>query len=107
MFSESEAVARVSGLSAQRLSDFIERGWVASVITEKGRIYAEIDVARLQLICTMRDELEFDRDFVPTMLRLLDQVYSLRRDLRATWQAIAAEPAESRDRLVNRLAATR
>lgn len=104
MYSEDETIAQVYGLSPQRLHDWVERGWVASVITEKGRIYGEIDVARLQLICTMRDDLELDRDFVPTMLRLLDQVYGLRKDLRAVWQAIAAEPAEIRDRITGRLA---
>ena len=105
MFSESETIARVSGLSAPRLNTWVERGWVASVITEKGRIYGEIDVARLQLICTMRDEMELDQDLVPTILRLLDQVYSLRRDLRTAWQAIAEEPAEVRARIVNRVEA--
>lgn len=104
MFSEIETIEQVSGLSWQRLQDWLARGWVETVITENGRIYGEIDVARLQLICTLRDELELDRDFVPTMLRLLDQVYGLRHDLRTVWQAIAAEPEDIRDRIIGRLA---
>ena len=103
MFSESETISRVRGLSALRLQSWVERGWVAAVFTEKGRIYGDIDIARLQLICTLRDEMEVDRDILPTMLKLLDQLYGLRQELRATWQAIAAEPEDIRQRIAGRL----
>ncbi len=105
MFSESETISLVPGLSAQRLQAWVERGWVATVITERGRIFGDIDVARLRLICELRDEMEVDSDLLPTMLRLLDQFYSLRRELRTTWQAIAAEPEDIRARIVARIEA--
>lgn len=105
MFSESETISRVPGLSAQRLQSWIDRGWVATVITERGRIFGEIDVARLSLICTLRDDMEVDSDMLPTVLKLLDQLYGVRRDLRATWKAISFEPEEVRDRILSRLEA--
>ena len=106
MFSESETISRVSGLSAERLQTWVERGWITTVITESGRIFGDIDVARLQLICTLRDEMDVDSDMLPTFLKLLDQLYGLRRELRATWQAIAAEPEEVRERIAGRIPAT-
>ncbi|MCF6271716.1 MAG: helix-turn-helix domain-containing protein [Rhodobacteraceae bacterium] len=103
MFSERETISLIPGLSEARLQAWVERGWVATVITEKGRIFGDIDVARLRLICTLRDEMEVDQDLLPTVMRLLDQVYDLRRDLRTTWSAIAAEPENIRDRIAARL----
>ncbi len=103
MFSETETISRVPGLSPQRLQAWVARGWVMSVITERGQIFGEIDVARLRLICTLRDEMQVDRDLLPTMLKLLDQIYGLRRELRATWQAVAAEPEDIRDRILARI----
>ena len=103
MFSESETISRVPGLSAQRLQTWIDRGWVTTVITERGRIFGEIDVARLSLICALRDDMEVDSDMLPTLLKLLDQLYGVRRELRATWQAIAAEPEDVRDRIAARI----
>jgi len=105
MFSESEAISLVPGLSETRLHTWVERGWVASVITEQGLIFGDIDIARLRLICTLRDEMELDQDLLPTVMKLLDQVYDLRRELRDTWQAIAAEPEDIRDRIAARIPA--
>jgi len=103
MLSEREAISSISGLSAHRLKTWVERGWVTTIVTENGPIFGEIDVARMQLICTLRDDLEVDTEVLPAMLNLLDQLYGLRRELRATRQAIAAEPEDIRQRIGKRI----
>lgn len=106
MFSETDVISRVSGLSSARLQICLERGWVIASNGDTGPRFAEIDVARLRLICTMQDDMELDEDLLPTMLSLLDQVYGLRHELRSVLQIIAEQPEDIRDRIVASLAET-
>ncbi len=45
--------------------------------------FAEIDVARIRLILELRDVMEITEPALPTVLSLLDQLYDLRRRMRA------------------------
>lgn len=100
MYSEREAIMQVRGLSETRLQFCVHEGWVVATTGENGLIFAEIDVARLQLICTLLDDMSVDSDIVPTMLSLLDQVYGLRRDLRCVMRAVSAQPEEVRTQIL-------
>lgn len=92
MYSETETIARVNGLSIRRLQLCIDKGWVVAFVDSKGLAFEDIDIARLQLICTLQDDMEVDDDLLPTLLSLLDQLYDLRRELRSTLRAISAQP---------------
>jgi len=94
MYSETETIARVNGLSIRRLQLCIDKGWVSAFVDHKGLAFEDIDIARLQLICTLQDDMEVDDDLLPTLLSLLDQLYDLRRELRSTLRAISAQPDE-------------
>ncbi|HGG04831.1 MAG TPA: hypothetical protein ENK28_05180 [Aliiroseovarius sp.] len=103
MYNERDVLKRVRGLSQTRLQMWVREGWVSAVAGEQGMAFADIDVARLQLICTLQDEMEVDADLLPTLLSLLDQVYGLRRDLRRMTRAVAAQPEEVRNRILRTL----
>ena len=103
MYSSSETIARVSGLTAERLEFCIEQGLVYTSIGHSGPVFGEIDVARLRLICTLQDEMDVDDDMLPSILSLLDHVYNLRRGLRMVARAIASEPKDIRLRILERL----
>ena len=103
MYNERDVLKRVRGLSQTRLQMWVREGWVSAVAGEQGMAFADIDVARLQLICTLQDEMEVDADLLPTLLSLLDQVYGLRRDLRRMTRAVAAQPEEVRNRILRML----
>jgi len=67
--------------------------WIAAELVrpdgEKGRWrFREIDVARIRLILELRDVLEIDEPALPTVLSLLDQLYGLRRRMRALNEAM-------------------
>jgi chaperone modulatory protein CbpM len=95
-----DAVLRmIDGMRATELRRWIEEGWVRPEQERGDYVFREIDVARVRLIQDLRRDLAIDREAVPVVLNLLDQLYAMRRHLRAIDQAIAAEPAEVRRRL--------
>ena len=57
-------------------------------------IFHEVDVARVELILEIRHEFAVDDEALPLVLGLLDQVYSLRRQMRRLCDALAAQPPE-------------
>ncbi|MCP5037958.1 MAG: hypothetical protein GY945_10205 [Rhodobacteraceae bacterium] len=100
MFSERDTIRQVPGLSKSRLQICIREGWVSAATGEQGLSFAEIDVARLQLICTLQDDIGVDTDLLPTLLSLLDQVYGLRQDLRDVMRAVDAQPSDVRAQIL-------
>lgn len=63
--------------------------------------FREIDVARLRLIQDLRHGMGISDDALPVVLRLLDQLYDTRRQLRRLGEAVErAAPGEVRDRIV-------
>lgn len=92
-----EAVVRmIGGVKSTELRYWIEEGWVRPEIEAGEYVFREIDVARARLIQQLRRELAIDRETIPVVLHLLDQVYAMRRHLRAVNEAIAAQPPQVR-----------
>ena len=60
-------------------------------------MFHEVDVARVELILEIRREFAVDDEAMPLVLGLLDQVYSLRRQMRRLCDAIECQPAEIRE----------
>jgi len=61
-----------------------------------GYVFHEVDVARVRLIVEMKRELALDEEAIPLVLRLLDQLYALRRRLKAVTAALDTLPPELR-----------
>jgi chaperone modulatory protein CbpM len=91
-----EAVlAAVPEVSPARLADWIARGWLTPAGTAPDWRFAEIDIARIRLICDLR-QMDLDDETLPLVLSLLDQLYDLRDLLRSLIGAVAAQPEEVR-----------
>jgi chaperone modulatory protein CbpM len=73
-------VARFPGLEAGQLQEWMAEGMVRA---EPGPNFTEIDVARIALMMELRDDLALDDAALPVVLSLLDQLYTLRRELAA------------------------
>lgn len=86
------------------LDSWIQRDWVRPVRQDGDWRFADHDVARIELICDLVHELAIDADALDIILPLVDQVYALRRSLRAMTRAVEALPAASRRRVLDRLA---
>lgn len=100
---DKDVLRQVPGLTARRLKQWIERGWVIPAQSDDGPLFDEIDVARAGLIRQLRDDLAVDRDTVPVVLSLMDQVYTLRHELRCVMRALDEQPVVVREKIVARV----
>jgi chaperone modulatory protein CbpM len=73
-------VARFPALDQAQLQEWIAEGMLRA---EPGPSFTEIDVARIALIIELRNELALDDAALPVVLSLLDQLYTLRREIAA------------------------
>ncbi len=60
---------------------WVREGWLIPPKTEPEFGFAEIDVARANLICELRQDFGINDEGVEVVLHLLDQVHDLRRTL--------------------------
>ena len=95
----------VGGLEAQELRRWIEERWVLPETAGAGYVFREVDVARVRLILELRHELAIDEEAMPVVLSLLDQVYELRRRLKAMTAALDAQPEAVRSTVLAKLEA--
>ena len=90
-------------VTRREVTAWIAQRWVLPVEDERGHLFNEADRARIRLITELRRDLQIGDEAMPMVLRLLDQVYTLRRTLGELNQAIDALPEDSRAALHARL----
>jgi chaperone modulatory protein CbpM len=99
-------LAELLSLNDRLTTLHVER-WVARGLLRPGGTadtwsFEQVDVARIRLLAELEDEVGFDDEAVEAIVRLVDQVHTLRSQLDLLARAITAQPAETR----NALAAT-
>src|SRR3546814_20386198 len=90
-------------IGASELSAWIEQHWVLPVEVEGDLVFDDTDVARVKLIAELRNDLGVNEDAIPVVLRLLDQVYGLRRALARLNEPIRAMPESAEEQLLAHL----
>ncbi len=90
-----EAMCGLVGLEAIELERWIGERWVLPETSGGTYVFHEVDVARVRLIVEMKRDLAIDEEAMPVVLRLLDQVYALRRRLQAVTGAIEGLPPDA------------
>jgi len=92
-----ELTRRFAALDDAELARWIENRWILPE-EEGGRwLFHEVDVARVELILDIRSQFAVDDEALSLVLGLLDQVYSLRRQMRRLCDALECQPPEIRD----------
>lgn len=86
-------------IGASELSAWIDQHWVLPVEEDGDFFFDDADVARVRLIAELRNDLGVNEDAIPVVLRLLDQVYSLRRALTELNDAIQELPESAQEQL--------
>jgi chaperone modulatory protein CbpM len=100
----SEVVRLVGRVDRVELTQWVEFGWVTP--ERQGRdepAFSELDVARVYLICDLRYDLAVEEETVPLVLSLLDQIYTLRRQMKALTGAIREQPEDVRQAILDLL----
>ncbi len=97
MIGLDELTRRVAALDRVELERWIENRWILPD-EEGGRwLFHEVDIARVELILEIRSEFAVNDEALSLMLNLLDQLYSLRRQMRRLCDALECQPTEVQD----------
>lgn len=99
--SERQVVASLQSLTLRELRVWVSEGWVTPVEDKGSPAYEDIDVARIRLVCQLRQDLNLNEDAVPVVLSLVDQLYGVRRELRNLARAVEQQPDEVRRKVVS------
>lgn len=96
MIGGDELIRRFEGLDRAELARWIENRWVLPEEAGGQWQFREVDIARVELILQVRRGFAIDDEALALVLGLLDQVYSLRRQMRRLCGALEAQPPEIR-----------
>jgi len=99
MLVKFDEVLMTVDIGASELHAWIEQSWVLPVEDNGDLYFDDADVARVRLIAELRNDLGVNEDAIPVVLRLLDQVYSLRRALADLNEAIHTLPESAQEQL--------
>jgi chaperone modulatory protein CbpM len=91
---EQQVVEALGTVSVAELRLWCEAGWVAPARGEGGPVFDQVDLARIRLVCQLRDDLDLDDEAIPVVLSLVDQLYGVRRELRALARAVEQQPGD-------------
>jgi chaperone modulatory protein CbpM len=95
MIGEAELCAMFKVLDTDTLREWLAAGLVRGAGAGPVR-FDEADVARVRLICELRYDLDVEETSLPLVLSLVDQLYDLRRSMRAIAVAVSEQPGEVR-----------
>ena len=84
-------------LTTVHVERWVARGLLRPTGTVEAWSFEQVDVARARLLAELADELGFDEESGETVVDLVDQVHTLRRQLDLLGRAIAEQPAATRE----------
>lgn len=90
-------------LTTIHVERWIARGLLRPSGTAETWSFEQIDVARARLLAELVGELGIDDETVETVVDLVDQVNTLRRQLDLVGHAIAEQPAATREAIAGAL----
>ncbi len=76
------------------LENYIAREWVRPQQGHEDWYFEEIDIARIQLVSHLAQDIEVNDEGIDVALSLLDQLYGLRAQMRHLTHAITQQPSE-------------
>jgi chaperone modulatory protein CbpM len=102
-FSEDDVITIVTRLTRSQLFRFIEFDLVKPQRAESGHLFRPIDIARLELLCDLSEDLDLDESALGVVTSLLDQLHAARTDLATLASAIDTLPADLRSAVMANL----
>lgn len=101
-FDERMVVARVERLNLRELRIWVREGWVRPAHSEAGPIFDELDIARIRLLCDLKNDMSLPTDALPVILTLIDRLHQTRRELGALTEALEDQPEVVRRTIVTK-----
>ena len=84
-------------LTVVHVERWVARGLLRPSADGENWVFEPVDVARARLLAELTDQIGFDEESVETVVDLLDQVHTLRRQLHQLGLAISRQPTETRE----------
>jgi chaperone modulatory protein CbpM len=84
-------------ITTVHVEHWVERGLLRPTADGEAWIFEPVDVARACLLADLSEQMGFDDEAVETVVGLLDQVHTLRRQLDQLGRAIGRQPSETRE----------
>jgi len=94
MIGLDELTGRFAALDRVELTRWIENRWILPDEAGGRWVFHEVDIARVELILEIRREFAVDDDSMALVLGLLDQLYSVRRQMHRLCDALESQPPE-------------
>ncbi len=100
---ETEIVARFTGLEVHVLERWIAEGWLKPEDSGEGYLFDEADVARTQLLCDLSFDMELQDEELALVLSLIDRLNGTRSMLHALTAAVQSQPAPVRNTILGKM----
>lgn len=92
-----ELLREHSRLTVVHVERWVARGLLRPTGSVDAWSFEQVDVARARLLAELVDEMGFDDESVETVVDLVDQINTLRRQLDLLGRAIAEQPDATRE----------
>lgn len=99
LFTEDEVITTVTRLTRQQLGRYVEADLVRPQTAVEGIFFREVDIARLELLCDLAEDLDLDEGAVGIVISLVDQLHGARRELVMLTEVIQTLPTDLRHRI--------
>ena len=99
-----EVIALVPRLSRTDLERWIRAALIEAELDADRPVLSETQVARVQLVCTLRFDMEVEEETLPVVLDLIDQLHDTRERLHRLSQAVLAQDEEVKAAVLKMLA---
>src|SRR5437660_4823655 len=80
------------------LETWIEAGWLVPPQTEPELLFADVDLARAQLIRDLREDFGINDEGISVVLHLVDQMHALRRSMQSLLEEMRVDAQRVDDR---------
>lgn len=102
-YTEDEIVATVTRLTRRQLVQFIEGDLVRPERRGGSYAFRRIDIARLELLCDLSQDMDLDDTALGIVISLIDQLHATRQELAAVAHALNSLPTDKQVRLTAEL----
>jgi chaperone modulatory protein CbpM len=93
-YSEDDVVATVTRLTRSQLVSFIACNFVRPEREAGAYVFRRVDLARLELLCDLSQDLDLDETGLGIVISLIDQLHAARQELATLAGVIDALPTE-------------
>jgi len=98
-FSEDDVIITVTRLTRSQLVRFVEFDLVRPKQAENGYVFRQIDIARLELLCDLTQDLDLDETALGIVVSLIDQLHAARQDMAIMARVIDGLPNDLQNRI--------